>query len=253
MPVAASDLRHYRAQYHPADDTSVVGGARSGLVITGVSSGEVIPDGSVVIGNSDVVVYYKTFVRNEHGSLALLSPRLWIANALPDTLPGTGRVRLAAGPQDAGKTVRLVGISGGAITSETVQLVNGTVDSALQYSALVRAEIQDASAAQDVQIRYAPTDAVVGVIPAGSRSASAEVDVGVAAAPDDSQTSPNRLTAPSGVTFSRPASPGAGVAIGNLGPGVAWGVWRRYRFRANSPPPFLPGLFTELRITGQSV
>lgn len=252
MPILDSDIRHYRAQHHPADDASQVGGPRSSLVITGAASGEVIPDGSVVVGDTDEVVYYKTFVRNEHSSLTLLQPCLWLANALPDALPGVGHVKLAASAQDAGKVVRLLGVSDGLLKTEQLTLVDGTVTSSLQYSALVRAEINGQSAAQDVQIRYAPSDALVGVIPAGSRSATAEVDIAVAPGPDDSQTSPNRRTPPSGLTFSRPSSPADCLQISDLGPGVAWGVWRRYRFRGTSPPPFLPGLYVELRISGKS-
>ena len=253
MPITSADLRHYRAQYHPSDDTSQVGGPRSGLVITGTTSGEVIPDGSVLVGGNMVVLYYKSFVRNEHPQLTLLQPRLWLANALPDTLPSAGKIRLAASSQDAGKTARLLGLDGaGQPTTETLLLADGSVDSTKTFSELWRVELRGASASQPVQVIHVPTLQVLGLIPQGSRSATAEVDIGAAPTPDDTATSPNRLTPPAGITFARPTSPDGGLAIGDLSSGVAWGIWRRYRFRAGAVPPLLPGLYVELRVSGAS-
>lgn len=252
MPITDADIRHYRAQYHPYDDTSQVGGPRSSLIITGTGSGEVIPDGSVVLVG-EVVLYYKTFVRNEHSSLTLMSPRVWLANALPDDLPSSGAARLVASAQDAGKVVRLLGLTqGGNVATESITLSNGAVDSTTVWSQLWRVELVNASAAQPIQIRHAPTDGLLGVIPAGSRSATAEVDIGAAATPDDSGTSQNRRTPPPGITFSRPSSPDQGLSIADLSPGASWGIWRRYRFRSGAVPPVLPGLYVELRVTGVS-
>lgn len=253
MPIASTDIKHYRAQYHPSDDTSQVGGARTSFLITGTSSGEVIPDGSLVLSeSSDVVVYYKTFVANTHPSLTFSSPKVYLLNALPDSLPGTGSVRLVATGADSGKVVRLTGVSGGIIRTEELTLVSGAVDSTLSYSVLVRAELLSGVAANDIQIRYAPTDEEVGIIPKSSKTATAEVDIGVDASADSGSSSLNRLTAPSGITFSRPRTPADGISIGALGPNVGWGIWRKYRFRAGSLPPVSPGLFVELRVQGLS-
>lgn len=254
MPVSPSDIRHYRAQLHPADDTSPVGGAVTPVEITGALSGEVIPDGSLVIGVSEQIVYYKTFVKNTHNTDTLLGAGVYVPNALPDTLPGTGPIRLAATAADAGKVVRLHGLVGGAPATEQVTLASTPVDSVNSFSELWRAELAGGlTASADIQIRYAPTDEILGHIPAGSRSATAEVDIAVEAAPGGNTTSVDRRTAPPGLTFSRPSDSGGALSMGDIGPGVAWAIWRRYRFRTGALPPLLPGLEVVLRVIGTTV
>ena len=240
MPITINDLKHFKAQHHPGDDTSQVGGAVTASEITGSVLGEVVPSGSMFVGNAQQVYHYKTFVKNTHASDAALAVKLWVDNGLRN-MDTAGRIEIVSdNTGDGSPTVaRVIGVSGGSVYVEEITLSGTTpVATAAAYSALYRVELRRAGAPQaaagTIQVRRMGGP-VLGIIPPGASMATAEVDVGLAPAANDNATSPNRRTAPSGVTYSRATNEATALAIGDMSAGTAWGVWRRYTFAANVP------------------
>jgi hypothetical protein len=234
MP-SPSEVRQYRSQNHPADDTSPSGGGISSIEITGAVPHEVVPAGGLVVGLTTKTLYYKTFVKNT-GADSATSVRLYLLNGLAD-MASPGTVRLTAAAGDAGKVARIVGLVGTSVVTENVTLTAGDIVSTNSYDNLIRVELTGASpAAGDVTIRRHGDGAYLGKIPAGYYLATAEVDVGAAATVNDTHQTTNRLTGPSGITFSRPNTLAGALALPDLGAGQAIGVWRRYTLRPGTPP-----------------
>jgi hypothetical protein len=240
MPITINDLKHFKAQYHPGDDTSQVGGAVTASEITGAVLGEVVPSGSMFVGSTMQVYHYKTFVKNTHASDAALAVKLWVDNGL-QALDTAGRIELVSdNAGDSAPTVaRVIGVSGGSVYVEEVTLSGTTpVATSATYTALYRVELRRAGAPQaaagTIQVRRMGGP-VLGIIPPGASMATAEVDVGLAPTANDNATSSNRRTAPTGVTYSRATTEATALAIGDMSAGTAWGVWRRYTFAADVP------------------
>lgn len=78
--------------------------------------------------------------------------------------------------------------------------------------------------------------ALVAWISANTPLAGTTLDIGVgtAAVNATEQTIANETTAPVGVTFSAPASAGAGLAMGNIPPGQHKALWLRRTVTAGS-------------------
>ncbi len=229
MPV---DIRHYKSQYHPLDDTSQVGGAVTATEITGTVPNEVVPAGGLVSGASEKMLYYKTFIKNA-GVDTATQVKLYILNAI-DAMGAAGKILLTAGTLDAGKTARIVGLVGSAVSLEVVTLQAGDVVSSGTYDQCIRVELTGAAAASaDITIKRYEDGTILGKIPASYFTATSEVDIGLEGTLNGTGTSPNRLTAPTGITFSRPNSSAEALAIPDLAGGAAQGVWRRYRLYAN--------------------
>ena len=239
-----SDLKQLRAQYHPADDTSAVGGAVTAAEITGTVLGEVVPVASMVVSNTAQTYFYKTFIKNTHATDVAYDVKVWIANGLSN-LDTAGRIEIVSTSESdaAPKYARVVGIVGGSETYEDVPL-NGTtpVVTTQSFSAVHRVQLRSgdavASASGDIQIRR-QGGPILGIIPQSFSMATAEVEIGLAPSSNDNATSTNRRTPPSGVTFSRPTNEASALSIGDLSAGAAWGVWRKYSFAPNVLKPSL--------------
>jgi hypothetical protein len=239
-----SDLKQLRAQYHPADDTSVVGGAVTSSEITGTVLGEVVPVASMIVSNTAQTYFYKTFIKNTHATDVAYDVKVWIANGLVD-LDTAGRIEIVSTSSDdaAPKQARVVGVVGGSETYEDVPL-NGTtpVVTTQTFSAVRRVQLRSdgavANASGDIQIKR-QGGPVLGVIPASFSMATAEVEIGLAPSGNDTATSANRRTSPTGIAFSRPTSEASALSIGDLSAGVAWGIWRKYAFAPNVLKPSL--------------
>lgn len=72
-------------------------------------------------------------------------------------------------------------------------------------------------------------ESVVVWIDTNTPSSDTTVDIGLgsAAISGTEQTVANESTAPTGVTFTAPGSKGAGLSVGNLGPGAHKAIWLR--------------------------
>jgi hypothetical protein len=240
MPITINDLKHFRAQYHPGDDTSEVGGAVTASEITGVVLGEVVPYGSMFVDSNEQVYHYKTFIKNTHDTDDALAVKVWMDNGLQQ-MDTAGRIELVSdNAGDSAPTVaRVIGVSGGSVYVEEVTLSGTTpVATSATYTDLYRVELRRAGApwpaAGTIQARRMGGP-VLGIIPPGASMATAEVDIGLAPSANDDDTSSTRRTAPAGVTYSRATTEDTALEIGDLSPGDAWGVWRRYTFAANVP------------------
>jgi hypothetical protein len=239
-----SDLKQLRAQYHPSDDTSAVGGAVTSAEITGTVLGEVVPVASMIVSNTAQTYFYKTFIKNTHAADVAYDVKVWIANGLVD-LDTAGRIEIVStSPSDASpKYARVVGTVAWSETYEDVTL-NGTspVQTVQSFTSIHRVQLYSggavASASGDIQIKR-QGGPVLGIIPQSFSMATAEVGIGLAPSSNDTATSANRRTAPSGVTFSRPTNEANALSIGDLSAGVAWGIWRKYSFAPNVLKPSL--------------
>lgn len=138
--------------------------------------------------------------------------------------------------------------SGGAANSSGNASLGG-IKSANAISAAIDALFDTVSGAEsaagDVEYRCVylhnanATDPMLGAVVwisantplAGSTLA---IGVGTAAVNGTEQTIANEATAPSGVTFSEPASAGAGLALGDLPAGQHKAIWLRRTITAGS-------------------
>jgi hypothetical protein len=239
-----SDIKQLRSQYHPADDTSAVGGAVTAAEITGIVSGEVVPVGSMFVSNTTQTYFYKTFIKNTHAVDVAYDVKVWIANGLTD-LDTAGRIEIVSTSADDAtpKHARVIGVVGGSETYEDVPL-NGTtpVVTTQTFSAVRRVQLRSgdamANASGDIQIRR-QGGSILGIIPQSFSMATAEVEIGLAPSSNDTATSTNRRTPPAGVTFSRPTDEANALTLGDLSAGVAWGIWRKYTFAPNVLKPSL--------------
>jgi hypothetical protein len=88
---------------------------------------------------------------------------------------------------------------------------------------------------------------------AGGASAAIGVDAtatsAIGASSAQAVTIANELTAPSGVTFTAPASKAAGLAVGDLGPGQCRAIWVR-RTAANTAALDVDGVV--IRVEGDT-
>lgn len=135
-------------------------------------------------------------------------------------------------------------LSGGAANSNANASLGGAKSSVAVPSALFDDVSSAESAAGDVEYRciyvhnnhgsLTLQNAVLWIQTntTGNRIA---IGVGSSAVNGTEQTVANEDTAPSGVTFSQPASKGAGIALGNIPAGQHRAVWERRTIAASTP------------------
>jgi hypothetical protein len=198
----------------------------------------------MIVSNTAQTYFYKTFIRNTHSVDVAYDVKVWIANGLVDIdTPGRIEIVSTSTSDIAPKYARVVGIVGGSETYEDVPL-NGTspVITTQTFSAVHRVQLRSgdavSNASGNIQIKR-QGGPVLGIIPQSFSMATAEVEIGLAPSNNDTATSTNRRTAPSGITFSRPTNEASALSIGDLSAGVARGVWRKYSFAPNVLKPSL--------------
>lgn len=240
MPVAASDMKLIEATTMPASfSTSTVGGAIGSTQITSASIGQVhFTMASNASGGGDKVQYSKFFDKNDHATDTVNNYGVWIYNAM-DTLGTAATISFASSSasDDSTKKLHVIGKStGGAAQSEYVTM-NGTstVTTSLTYTGRWRVIVRNSSTnavtatAGDVTATFSAS--TVGIIPTGLYSGTAEIDIGLASAIDDSATITDASTAPSNVNFTRPRTQGAMLVVdggtGTLEAQEAQGIWSR--------------------------
>lgn len=251
MPVLGSDLKLYKSANHPADDTSVAGGAQSATEIVNASVGEWLPRlAASASGTVDVDVqkqYQKAFFENT-SSNSLLDSRIYLTNGL--VVPGSAgvfSVASSSASDDNTKKVRVWGVMNGVLDSEEIVL-NGTteVNGVKTFTKVFRVKLMLVSSSAVTPAAGTLTlevnGAAIGVIPIGYSWATQEVKIGLVSTTDDSGTTANRRTAPSGISFSQPNTLATGIPIRNdagndtLGPGVAQGIWAEMTLQPGMDP-----------------
>lgn len=129
-------------------------------------------------------------------------------------------------------------LSGGASNSDPLLSIGGAKSSVSSGSGIFDAVTSTEAGAGDIEYRLVyvhnahATLTLLGAkvwIQTNTPSASTDVAIGLAAAGANATETAvaNENTAPASVTFSQPASLGAGLSIGDLAPGQHYGVWVR--------------------------
>lgn len=258
MALTRSDLAVKPAEHRAEDESSLCGGGIGSMAITGGAPGEVFPvlaappAGGTLDGDAAFQVQ-KIFYENSSSTNDLLNARAYLANGLIRPPSGTGRAFIVIrNASDVGKTVRVWHNIGGVIVPESINTpssvgVGGATQGALATSLWIeRAQLLAGTspygqtyAAGPIEIWWGAnigTAIKLGCIPGPEPSpgpswgwATAEVKMLGAGTLNDTATTTNRLTLPSG-TFTRNNSYLSGIDVTNapnssLTQGDAWGVW----------------------------
>lgn len=134
-------------------------------------------------------------------------------------------------------------LSGGASNNDPAASLGGVISSNDVPSGQFDTVTSTESAAGDTEYRcfyvrnnhgtLTLQDAVIW-IQANTTGSRIAIGVGTAAINGTEQTVANESTAPSGVTFSQPASKGAGLALGSIPAGQHKAVWIRRTIAAST-------------------
>ena len=240
MAVAASDMKLIEATTMPASfATASVGVAIGSTEISGALGQVFFRMSSNASGGGDRTQYSKIFDLNDHATYTINSYGVWISNSV-DTLGTAATISFASSSasDDATKKITVVGkSSGGAAQTEDVTM-NGTssVVTTLTYTGRCRWILKLVStgatttAAGDITGTFSAS--TVGVIPAGLKTATGEIDIALASALDDSATITDASTAPSGPSFTKPRVSGSKLTTdagtGTQEAGEAQGIWMRW-------------------------
>lgn len=236
MPVSSSDMKAYLpATVASSFSTASVGGAISATEFNGNVGQLLFTAAAEASGGSDVTQYAKFFIKNTHSTDPINSYVIWVANSL-DEITSASTVSLVSdnASDDSTTTAVVRGFSsGGSPQTESVPL-NGTttVTTTNTFLGNVRVYLTNTStgalkaAVGEVTVSDSST---IGVIPAGHRSATGEVEIGIESTLGGSTTIALPNVAPSGVTFSRPRTEAGGITVdggtGTLEAGETQAVW----------------------------
>lgn len=243
MAVSASDMKWRKpTTVATSFSTADIGGAKTATNMVSGTVDEVLFSASAEeSGGSSVVQYAKVFLANTHATDAASNVGAWIANALD--VPGAASVLkfVSSSASDTSSyKIRIKGYNSSGVLITEDRTLNGTtqVTSSLTYSITssrnVTCEYLNSSNARTnatgaITVTHGSTD--IGVIPAGSSFAATGMAIGRTASVDDSQTTTNANTAPSGVSFSVANVSGekilADAGSGDLAAGEAQGYWLR--------------------------
>lgn len=246
MPVSSSEIK----QYQPATpassfSTSNVGGAISATEITGASTGEVFfTMAANSSGGGTRTQYAKSFVKNNNTTSDLTSTVIYVANSL-DVVVSNGTVSVVSDSASDGssKFVRVIGYDGSSAAQTEDITLNGTTTTtgALTFSKVHRVELRLVSgsalttASGNITITRG---SALGILPAGYRTVTAEVDFGLEATLNGSTTITDASTDP-GVTFARPNTAAEGTAVANSGSLTsedAQAIWWRWQLAELASP-----------------
>jgi hypothetical protein len=224
MPVTTSELLLYKSTNTPSDETSLVGGAISATQITGTSVGEVYAP-PITQSNSfpgaDRIHYEKVFYKNTDTTSDLSAGVIFILNSIDD-IGSAGVLTVASSSSSDVGTLVVIGYDNTGNPQEESIAVNGlnNVQGLINWTYVQRAIFTDGNgnpiaAVGDLSLAVAGTN--VGKIPSGYHSATGEFRIGLAATLSDTATTTNTITAPGGITFTKPRSASAGIAVANSG------------------------------------
>jgi hypothetical protein len=242
MAVAKTDMKWRKpTTIATSFSTSTIGGAKTATNLTSATLDELIFSTSAeASGGSNVVQYAKIFLANTHATDAASSVGVWIANSL-DTPAAAAVVKFVSSSTSDNTTKKILikGYDSSGVPQSEYRTLNGTteVTSSLTYSVTtarnltceyVDADNVRANSVGIITVTHNVT--VLGYIPAGCSFAATGIAIGVTATVDDSQTTTNASTAPSGISFSAPNLTAEKILTngsGALAAGVAQGYWIR--------------------------
>lgn len=245
MSVLDTDVLCYKSQYMPTNDTSTAGGSKTSTEITGFTVGEVFPTTEAnAYGGSSKIHYQKIFITNNNSSDDLLDTIVYLADSLNDLgSSGICSVVSSSASDNSSKKIKIIGFNASGSPQVEYITLNGLtpVAGSLTVSDVRRMEIRLASdnslttAAGDITLSVSSSP--IGKIPATKSTATAELEIGLEPTLDDSNTTTNSITAPSGITFSKPNTSGTGILFANSGVLSATkgqGIWIKQTIKAGT-------------------
>lgn len=245
MPVTSENLVAWKAATMISSlnpPTANVGGALASTGsesnrITGGSIGEVHATMAAAISGGTRRQYAKFFVRNT--SADALSEAKICLYSLDDSPAGpfTCSGQSDSSSDDNTHKLRFLGFKtdGTPLSVELICAGTSEVVTTDQFGVLTAVENRDVStgalkpSAGNKTIRCGAT--IVGVLRSGYYSITSEIKIGLVATLNDSGTTADALTAPSGISFSKPRTLTAGLSFANGGVltgGAAQGIWSEY-------------------------
>lgn len=230
MAVTSSELILYATTNIPTDDSGTLGGAIDEA--NQINDGEFAKIVGTVYANplagADKIFYGKAHVKNSNAVDNLADAIIYGENILTNpTGTAVMSITTVAAADDNTKKVRIKGRnSTGTPTQEDVTLpaTPGTVFSTTQWLTTfpLVVELRDVAspyslvaAAGDIDLSV--NSASIGKIPAGCKSATGRIKIGLASSLDDTATATNRITAPAGITFSSANSVSTALDVANSG------------------------------------
>ena len=216
--------------------TANVGGGISTTEILATTIGEVFftmaadPD-------DDLTQISKAHYLNENATDALTGAQIWLPNTLA-TVSGNYPITAQSDSEDddSSKKIRVLGYDAsvdplqGEFPMDGLDEAFGSVDFSQEHGIELRSSTTGLLVAAAGKITLRKNGTVLGYIPAGKSSANSEVSIGLADALNDTDTADDAATPPAGVTFSRPGSYEAGLAVvgDDLPPEESQGIWFRW-------------------------
>lgn len=244
------DLKIYKAATMPTTlATTSVGGAISATEITNGTIGEVhFTMASSLSGGGVKTQYSKLFAKNTHATEDLTAAKIYCSNLLDDSPSGNHAivVRPTSASDDSTMKNRLIGFdaSSNPLVEEVACAGDADVTSSGLFSKICAVESRLVSSSalvasvSDRTIKKNGTS--LGIIPATFTAATAEISIGLAATLNDTATTTNAATAPGSITFTKPKTYAAGLAVATtiLTHGDAQGIWSKWvvdERRSSSP------------------
>lgn len=256
MALADSDVKLKKSNAHPSDDTTAAGGTKSATVITNGAVGEWFTrlraklTGTIDDSGDIAQEYQKVFVDNTSSADDLLDGLIYVHNGMI-VPPTTGVISFQSTNAGDDSTVKviaygedasnLLNVDSAPLNGVSLVTGAGSVSFIRAFRCKLCAVSNDALVAALGDISIFIDGTLVGIIPAGYSFATAEVKLWVVATTDDSGTSTNRKTAPSGSTFVAAMSLATALSIRNdsgndtLAHGVAQGLWGELTLQPGMP------------------
>ncbi len=266
MSVSKDDIQWFSTTNIPSDNTGTGGGpVNAGNQINDGNSGKIFTvTAAPADGETDAEYFGKVHAYNNNSSEDLINSTCYMMNLLKDPASsGVIKVTTTAAADNSGKHIRLICENSiGTPGNEDVPLPSvspGSVYSTKQANAgrRIELELRDSSnnlvaAAGDIYI-YDVDLNLLGMIPEGFKTATGMIDIGLAPALDDSETITNRLTPPTGITFTRAKDTDSEIAVANSGTlthGKNQAVWIRWTLQDGKTPS--PEMELGLTLDGDS-
>lgn len=256
--MVAGDIKLYQATTMPTTlATTSVGGAISATEITNGTIGEVhFTMASAILGGGAKTQYSKFFTKNTHASEDLAAAKVYCPNLLDDSPSGNHAIviRPSSSSDDTTYMNRLIGFdaSGDPLVEDVACNGDADVTSSGLFSKLCAVESRlvssSALVASNSDRIIKKNGTTLGKVPETFSSATAEIAIGLEATLNDTATTTDAATAPSGITFSKPKDYAGGIAVatGTLTHGDKQGIWSKWVVdeRRSSSPDLEVGVAT---------
>lgn len=252
MPVTTGDMSHLNSLVRSTTLTTpnIGGGVDVASPVGYVVPGDILL--TLPSGASDVTQYSKSFVKNTHATDSAFSVIFYIANAIDDH--ATAQIIYATSSSvndDNTKVLRLIGDDNTGTPQKIDILLNGTttVNSAVQFDPLRRIEVREATysgltwtgtgalTALEGNLTLLAGAVEIAVIPAGLKSGTAEVALGVENTLDGTSTTVLPTTAPAGISFFKVRTKATGLSAmsgGTMASGTSQGLWWKQIITTNT-------------------